>query len=160
VSDAELVIHHLNLSRSTRIVWLAEELGVPYELTEHRRDATMRAPASLGAVHPLGKAPVIEIDGIVVAESGAIVELLCERAGRLAPAPGTPERSAFLEWLHFAEGSAMMPIIIELLSMFMGEGATAGVTPFFAPERGRVLSHLEQLSTALNRRGIPNWVEV
>lgn len=102
----------------------------------------MRAPASLAAVHPLGKSPVIDLDGIIVAESGAIVECLCEQAGRLVPAPGTPERAAFLEWLHFAEGSAMPPILLDLLSMFMGEAATAGVLPFFAPERDRVLGHL------------------
>ena len=140
---SRLKIHHLDYSRSTRAIWLAEELGLEYELVRHRRDAAMRAPATLAAVHPLGKAPVIEIDGTIVAESGAVVELLCERAGKLAPAPDAPDRSAYLEWLHFAEGSAMMPLMIGILAAHRGEAARAAVMPFFGPEIDKVLRHLE-----------------
>lgn len=153
MNDTKLIIHHLNFSRSTRVLWLAEELGLPYELVAHRRDEAMRAPATLLAVHPLGKAPVVEIDGMRVAESGAIVELLCDRAAALAPAPASAsdasERAAFLEWVHFAEGSAMISLMVALPASFMAEAATAGVMPFFAPEIEKVLRHLE---TAVSQR--------
>ncbi len=120
-----IVVHHLNNSRSQRVLWLLEELGVAYEVKRYERDAaTMLAPASLRAVHPLGKAPVIT-DGITdggppVAESGAILEYLLDRYDaaaphRLAPAPGTPERLRFTYWLHYAEGSAMPPLLLKLI---------------------------------------------
>src|ERR1700744_2265173 len=101
-----LVVHHLNNSRSQRILWLLEELGAPYEIKFYQRDAaTNLAPPELEAVHPLGKSPVIEDDGRVIAESGAIIDSLVRRAGggRLAPAPGTDDHERYLEWLHYAE---------------------------------------------------------
>jgi len=113
-----ITVHHLNNSRSQRVLWLLEELGVDYEIKRYERDPkTMRAPASLRSVHPLGKSPVITENGLTVAESGAIVEYLIERhgRGRLIPPAGTPERLRYTYWLHFAEGSAMTPLLLALV---------------------------------------------
>ena len=113
-----ITVHHLNNSRSQRVLWLLEELGLPYEIKKYERDAkTMLAPASLREVHPLGKSPVITDDGVTVAESGAIIEYLVERYGngRLAPAIGTSERLRWRYWLHFAEGTAMSPLLLKLI---------------------------------------------
>jgi glutathione S-transferase len=118
-----IVVHHLNNSRSQRVLWLLEELGVPYEVKRYERDAqTMLAPPELLAVHPLGKSPIITDDGITdgdktVAETGAIVEYLVETygQGRLVPAAGTPERLRWTYWLHYAEGSAMTPLLLKLV---------------------------------------------
>ena len=106
-----ITVHHLNNSRSQRILWLLEELGLDYEIAPYQRDAVTRlAPPELKAVHPLGKSPVVEAEGLRLAESGAIVEYLIERhgQGRLGPPPGAPGRADYLHWLHFAEGSAML----------------------------------------------------
>lgn len=116
-------VHHLNASRSHRILWMFEELGLEYELVEYERDPkTMLAPESLRAVHPLGKAPVVEEDGRVFAESGAIIELMIERHGAtsLAPPRGTPEWERYVYWLHYAEGSAMPPLLLKLVLTKMG----------------------------------------
>jgi glutathione S-transferase len=113
-----LVVHHLNNSRSQRILWLLEELEVPYEVVRYQRDAkTMLAPPSLLAIHPLGKSPVITDDEITVAESGAIVEYLVDRygKGRLIPPTGSPERLRYGYWLHYAEGSLMPPLLLKLV---------------------------------------------
>jgi glutathione S-transferase len=113
-----IVVHHLNNSRSQRILWLLEELGVPYEVKRYERDATtMLAPPSLTAVHPLGKSPVITDGDSTVAESGAIVEYLVDRygGGRLVPPAGTPDRLRYTYWLHYAEGSAMPPLLLKLV---------------------------------------------
>jgi glutathione S-transferase len=113
-----IVVHHLNNSRSQRVLWLLEELGVPYEVKRYQRDAkTMLAPPELRAVHPLGKSPVIEDGGQVLAESGAIIEYLAERygEGRLIPDAGTPERLRYRYWMHFAEGTAQPPLLLKLL---------------------------------------------
>jgi glutathione S-transferase len=113
-----ITVHHLNNSRSQRVLWLLEELGVGYEVKRYERDAkTMLAPPALLAVHPLGKSPVI-VDGTVkIAESGAIIEYLVERygGGRLIPLAGTPERLRYTYWLHYAEGSAMPPLLLKLV---------------------------------------------
>ena len=112
-----LTVHHLENSRSQRVLWLLEELGLPYEVRRYARDpATMLAPAELRAVHPLGKAPVLTDGAQVVAETGAIVEYLLDRVGgqRLRPAPGTPEFLRYRHGLHFAEGSAMPPLLLKL----------------------------------------------
>ena len=111
-------IHHLNNSRSQRILWLLEELGQPYKVVPYQRDATTRlAPPELKRVHPLGKSPVITDGDLTLAESGAIVEYLADRygAGKLAPAFGSPERVRYLYWLHFAEGTAQPPSLLKLL---------------------------------------------
>lgn len=113
-----ITIHHLENSRSQRVLWLLEELGTPYTVKRYARDPkTMLAPAELKRVHPLGKSPVIDDDGTVVAESGAIVEYLVEAhgGGRLKPAPGTPEARRYTYWLHFAEGSLMPPLLVALI---------------------------------------------
>jgi glutathione S-transferase len=111
-----IVVHHLDLSRSHRVLWLLEELGLPYEVRPYRRDAqTLLAPPELREVHPLGKSPVITDGGFTLAESGAILEYLAEREGRLAPATGTPERARYLYWLHYAEGSLMPPLFLKRL---------------------------------------------
>ena len=126
-----LVVHHLNQSRSQRILWLLEELGLPYEIVRYQRDPrTMLAPPALKKVHPLGKSPVVEVDGELLAESGAIVETLAERfgAGRLLPAPGTPEATRCRYWLHYAEGSAMPPLLLKLVF----DRVARAPMPFFA----------------------------
>jgi glutathione S-transferase len=113
-----IVVHHLNNSRSQRVLWLLEELGVPYEVKRYERDRkTMLAPAELKAVHPLGKSPVVVDGDRTLAESGAIAEYLLERygQGRLIPPAGTPERLRFTYWLHYAEGSAMPPLLLKLI---------------------------------------------
>jgi glutathione S-transferase len=114
-----VTVHHLNNSRSQRVLWLLEELGVPYDVKRYQRDAkTMLAPPALLAIHPLGKSPVItDGEGLTVAESGAIVEYLVDRygGGRLIPRAGTPERMRYTYWLHYAEGSAMPPLLLKLI---------------------------------------------
>ncbi|QTD43940.1 glutathione S-transferase [Ottowia testudinis] len=126
-----LIVHHLNNSRSQRILWLLEELELPYEIVKYQRDAkTMLAPPELKAIHPLGKSPVVTVDGLTLAESGAIIETLVERYGngRLAPAPGTPEALRYRYWLHYAEGSAMPPLLLKLVFERIGNAKM----PFFA----------------------------
>lgn len=114
-----ITVHHLNNSRSQRILWLLEELGLPYDIVAYQRDpARMLAPPELKAVHPLGKSPVVELPGgEKLVESGAIVETLVERfgAGRLAPPPGTPAAARYRQWLHYAEGSLMPPLLLRLV---------------------------------------------
>jgi len=134
-----IIVHHLNNSRSQRILWLLEELGLPYEIKRYQRDAkTMLAPPELLKVHPLGKSPVITDGGVTVAESGAIIEYLLERygAGRLEPAKGTPERLRFTYWLHFAEGSAMSPLLMKLVF----DRIETSPMPFFARPIARSIS--------------------
>lgn len=126
-----LVVHHLNNSRSQRILWLLEELGVPYDIKRYQRNAkTLLAPPELKAVHPLGKSPLVEEDGQVLAESGAIVEHLADRYadGRLARPHGAPARVQYIYWLHYAEGSAMPPLLLKLLF----DKILAAPMPFFA----------------------------
>ena len=113
-----VTVHHLNNSRSQRVLWLLEELQLPYQIEKYERDATtLLAPPSLRKVHPLGKSPVVTDGGMVLAESGAIVETMIEHygQGRLAPAMGTPERLRYRYWLHYAEGSAMPPLLLKLI---------------------------------------------
>ena len=134
-----ITVHHLNNSRSQRVLWLLEELGLPYEIKKYQRDAkTMLAPPELLAVHPLGKSPVITDDGVTVAESGAIVEYLVERYsnGRLAPAIGTPQRLQWRYWLHFAEGSAMPPLLLKLIF----DKVAQSPMPFFVKPIARGIS--------------------
>jgi glutathione S-transferase len=113
-----VTVHHLNNSRSQRVLWLLEELGVRYEVRRYERDAnTMLAPPALLAVHPLGKSPVITDGSSTIAESGAIIEYLVDRYGdgRLIPPASTPERLRYAYWLHYAEGSAMPPLLLKLV---------------------------------------------
>jgi glutathione S-transferase len=113
-----ITVHHLNNSRSQRVLWLLEELGTPYELIRYERDPkTLLAPAALRKVHPLGKSPIVVDGQRTLAESGAIIEYLVDvyGEGRLAPAHGTPERLRYSYWLHYAEGSAMSPLLLKLI---------------------------------------------
>ena len=141
-----ITVHHLDNSRSLRIVWLLEALQQPYELVTHHRDPqTLLAPESLKRLHPLGKAPLIVDEGLTVAESGAIIDYLIERYddGRLAPAPGTPEHRDYRYWLHYAEGSAMPPLVMHLVF------SRLGIEPRIAPHLG------DQDHRDLVREGIP-----
>ncbi len=133
-----IVVHHLNDSRSQRVLWLLEELGLPYEIRHHQRDkVTMLAPPELRAVHPLGKSPVITDGELTVAESGAIVEYLVDReGGRLRPSPGTPEFLRYRYWLHFAEGSAMPPLLMKLVF----DKVASAPMPFFVKPVARGIS--------------------
>ena len=138
-----IVVHHLNNSRSQRVLWLLEELGVPYEIKKYQRNPkTMLAPPELLQVHPLGKSPVITDEGNTLAESGAIIEYLLARfgpgnQGRLQPEPGTPEALRFTYWLHFAEGSAMPPLLMKLI---FGTVIPKAPMPFFARPIARGIS--------------------
>ncbi|HEY5107139.1 MAG TPA: glutathione S-transferase [Caulobacteraceae bacterium] len=143
-----VVAHHLNNSRSQRILWLLEELGVPYEIKFYQRDATTNlAPPELKAVHPLGKSPVITDGRHTIAESGAIVDYLIRTygAGRLAPGADSPEREAYLEWLHYAEGSAMLPLMLQLYTMRLGEAGA----PLKDRIDGEIDNHLGYVDQAL-----------
>lgn len=116
-----ITVHHLNNSRSQRVLWMLEELGVPYHIVHYTRDKqTMLAPAALKAIHPLGKSPVIEDGGVVIAETGAIAVHLAERFGALMPAAESDRRRA-VYWLHFAEGSVMTPLLLKLYAGRMGD---------------------------------------
>lgn len=120
-----LTVHHLENSRSQRILWMLEEVGAEYEVVRYERDKqTMLAPPALKAVHPLGKSPVLVDGAEVVAETGAIVDYLAERFGALRP-PGTKERRRANFWGHFAEGSAMTPLLLKLYASRLGEAGTA-----------------------------------
>jgi len=112
---SKITVHHLNNSKSQRILWLLEELGLDYDIEFYQR-ASGFAPPEMRKIHPLGKAPAVEIDGKVMAESGAIVEFLVDRhgAGRLAPDRSSDDYGHYLEMLHYAEGSASMPVVFPL----------------------------------------------
>jgi glutathione S-transferase len=140
-----LVVHHLNDSRSQRILWLLEELDVPYEIKHYARNATTRlAPPELKAVHPLGKSPVITDGDITVAESGAIVDYIVRKygAGRMGVPVGTPEGETYNEWLHYAEGSAMLPLMLNMYTGRLGE-AGAPLQPRIQSEMANHLSYVE-----------------
>lgn len=140
-----LVVHHLNDSRSQRILWLLEELGAPYEIKFYQRDAVTRlAPPELTAIHPLGKSPVVTEDGRTIIESGAIIDYIVRRhgGGRMAPAIGTDAYEAYNQWMHYAEGSAMLPL---MLSMYVGRLGEAGAPlhPRIESEIGNHLGYVE-----------------
>src|SRR5258708_7254796 len=121
-----LTLHHLNDSRSQRILWLLEELGTPYEMKKSQRMETRLAPPELTAVHPLGKSPVITDGEVKIAESGAIVDYIIRRYGKgtMMPAPGSAEYEVYNQWLHYSEGSAMLPLMLNLyVSRFKEAGA-------------------------------------
>lgn len=127
-----ITVHHLNDSRSQRILWLLEELALPYEVVRYQRDpATMLAPPELRAIHPLGKSPVVDDGEVRVAETGAIVDYLLEAhgAGRLKPPAGTEAARRFTYWLHYAEGSAMSPLLLKLVFSQLPKRAPGLVRP-------------------------------
>ncbi|WP_297512301.1 glutathione S-transferase [uncultured Caulobacter sp.] len=140
-----LKVHHLNESRSQRILWLLEELSLPYEIVPHTRDPKTRlAPPSLTAVHPLGKSPVIQDGDRVVIESGAIIDYVIRRhgGGRLAPDPASADYDRYQQWLHYAEGSAMLPL---MLNMYVGRLGEAG-----APLHPRIQSEIDNHLSFVN----------
>ena len=160
-----IIVHHLNNSRSQRILWLLEELGLDYEIKKYQRDAkTMLAPPELRAIHPLGKSPVITDGDTMVAESGAIIEYLIERygKGRFIPAAGTPEKLRYTYFMHYAEGSAMTPLLMKLVF----DRVETSPMPFFAKPIARgiaqkvkksyimpqIVQHLEYLESELATR--------
>jgi glutathione S-transferase len=148
---AMIVVHHLNDSRSQRILWLLEELGLPYDIERYQRDAQTRlAPPELKAVSPLGKSPVITDGDTRVIESGAIIDYLIRRhgGGRLQPDPATAAYDEYVQWLHYAEGSAMLPLMLHLYVSRLGE-AGAPLAPRIESE---LANHLGYLDSSLRGR--------
>lgn len=146
-----LIVHHLNNSRSQRVLWLLEELGIEYEIKYYERDAqTMLAPPELRQVHPLGKSPVITDGDITVAESGAITEYIVNHYGngKLIPAPDTSERLRYTYWLHYAEGSAMPPLLMNLVLSRFGLGDSEGMGAFVAPQ---IKLHYDYIESELQK---------
>jgi glutathione S-transferase len=145
-----IIVHHLENSRSQRVLWLLEELGLPYEIRRYARDRkTMLAPPELEAVHPLGKSPVIEDDGLVVAETGAIVDYLVEKArGRLGPPPRRDSVLRYRHFLHYAEGSMMPPLLALLVVNRLGLLGR----PARAPIQNMLDTHLDWLESELATR--------
>ena len=140
-----VTVHHLNNSRSQRILWLLEELGTPYEIVKYQRlEGLPLAPPELKEVHPLGKSPVITDEGRTLAESGAIVEYIIDTYGhgRMKPQVGTADYWKYIEWMHYAEGSAMLPLLLALYSGFLGDGA-AILKPRIDSEIANNLSYIE-----------------
>ena len=127
-----LIVHYLNSSRAHRLIWLLEELGLEYEIKFYERRADMRAPKELKAIHPLGKSPVLEDDGLIIAESGAIFEYLFEKYGngQLVPQAGTPEKRRYTYWMHYAEGSAMPLLVMKLIFTAIQKRAPFLLKPF------------------------------
>jgi glutathione S-transferase len=174
-----IIVHHLNNSRSQRILWLLEELAQPYEIKSYQRDPMTRlAPAELKAVHPLGKSPVISDGENVVAESGAIIEYLVDKYdhGELKPKAGTPAALDYLHWMHFAEGSAMLPFMLALYTSLLGDAA-APLQPRIVSEIHNHLGYIEgrlavhdylvsdrftaadvQMSFVLEAAGVRGWL--
>lgn len=147
-----LIVHHLNNSRSQRILWLLEEIGRPYEIRHHQRDSvTNQAPPSLTALHHLGKSPMIEDDGRMIIESGAIVEHICAHHGgeQYVPARDTDDYIRHLELMHFAEGSAMTPI---LLNLYVGRLEEAGA-PLMPRINEQLTSHFDFMESELSDSG-------
>jgi glutathione S-transferase len=144
-----LIVHHLNNSRSQRVLWLLEELEIPYEIQHYKRLPSMLAPPELKRIHPLGKSPVITDNGVVVAESAAIIEYILDKygEGRLRPLPGSPEYLQYRYWMYFAEGSAMSPLLMRLVfSKIVSEPK-----PFFIqPIVKKIASSVEALLIAPN----------
>ncbi len=160
-----IIVHHLNNSRSQRILWLLEELGLDYEIKKYQRDPkTMLAPAELRAIHPLGKSPVITDGDTMVAESGAIIEYLIERYGKgqFIPAAGTPDKLLYTYFMHYAEGSAMTPLLMKLVF----DRVETSPMPFFAKPIAKgiaqkvkstyimpqIVQHLSYLEAELGKR--------
>ena len=146
-----MIVHHLNDSRSQRILWLFEELSLPYEIKPYQRDAQTRlAPPELKKVHPLGKSPVITDGNRTIIESGAIIDYVIRRhgKGRLQPAPETPEYDEYVQWMHYAEGSAMLPLMLNLYAGRLGDAAA----PLMPRIDGEIANHLAYIDGALKGR--------
>jgi glutathione S-transferase len=150
METAMIIVHHLNNSRSQRVLWLLEELGLPYEIKRYERDAkTNLAPPELKAITPLGKSPVIQDGPHTLLESGAILDYLIRRHGdgRLQPDPTTSTYDEYVQWLHFAEGSAMLPL---MLNLYVGRLGEAGA-PLLPRIDAEVANYLGYLDSTLGR---------
>jgi glutathione S-transferase len=150
-----LTLHHLNDSRSQRILWLLEELGTPYEMVRYQRNTETRlAPPELEKIHPLGKSPVIVDGDIRIAESGAVVDYIIRRYGQengkpaMMPAPGSADYEAYNEWLHYSEGSAMLPL---MLNLYVSRLKEAG-SPLHPRIDSEIKNHLGYTERALQGR--------
>jgi len=146
-----ITVHHLNDSRSQRILWLLEELALPYEIKAYQRDpATRLAPPALKTIHPLGKSPVITDGGRVIIESGAIIDYIIRRhgSGRLQPDPQSPAFDDYQQWLHYAEGSAMLPLLLKLYVSRLGQAGA----PLGPRIEGEIANHLGYVNSALDGR--------
>ncbi len=146
-----ITVHHLDNSRSQRILWLLEELGLDYEIIQYKRDPVTRfAPASLKAIHPLGKSPIVTDGDVVVIESGAIIDYILRTYGhgRLAPAAGSPDYNSYVQWMHYAEGSAMLPV---LLALYVGRLGEAGL-PLQPRIKSEAANHLGYMNAALGKQ--------
>jgi glutathione S-transferase len=145
-----ITVHHLNDSRSQRILWLLEELGLPYEIRHYKRLETRLAPPELQAIHPLGKSPVVTDGGKTVFESGAIIDYIIRRhgGGRLQPDPATPAYDDYQMWLHYAEGSAMLPLMLNLYVSRLGDGGA----PLHPRIESEIANHLGYLDAHLKGR--------
>jgi glutathione S-transferase len=145
-----ITVHHLNDSRSQRILWLLEELGLPYEIKHYQRLPTRLAPPELAAIHPLGKSPVITDGRKTVFESGAIIDYVIRRhaGGRLQPDPATPAYDDYQMWMHYAEGSAMLPLMLNLYVSRLGEGGA----PLHPRIESEIANHLGYLDAHLKGR--------
>lgn len=150
-----ITLHHLNDSRSQRILWLLEELGAPYEIKHYERNAETRlAPPELKALHPLGKSPVITDGDVTIAESGAIVDFLIRRYGQgtgksaLMPPHGGRDYEVYNEWMHYAEGSAMLPL---MLNLYVGRLGDAGA-PLHPRISSEIVNHLSYIDVALKKQ--------
>lgn len=139
-----LTLHHLNNSRSQRVLWLLEELGTPYEIKFYQRGPDMLAPKELRAIHSLGKSPVITDNGNTIAESGAIIEYIVDtyEDGRLIPRPKTPERLRYTYWLHYAEGSAMFPLLLKLIFSMLPKRSPLLMKPVMSAVSKQLLAKL------------------
>jgi glutathione S-transferase len=141
-----IIVHHLEESRSQRVLWLLEELGLDYEVKRYPRNPQTRlAPPELKEIHALGKSPILERDGKTYAESGAIVEYFAEReaGGQLSIAPNDADRADYLYWLHFAESSAMLPLLLKLYVSLLGEAGAPLMQMRIEPEIDNHLSHAD-----------------
>ena len=147
-------VHHLETSRSTRLIWALEELGLEYELVEYKRHPkTRRAPDTAKSLHPLGRFPLLEIDGKVIVESGAILTYLVEREGKLGPADGAKEDYTY--WMHYAEGSAMLPLLVKLItSGVRGAPVPSSSSPSPRPSPTRLTAISPMVSSRLISVGL------
>ncbi|MFA7639754.1 MAG: glutathione S-transferase, partial [Parvibaculum sp.] len=146
-----ITVHHLNNSRSQRILWLLEELGLEYEIKRYQRDPqTNLAPEELKAIHPLGKSPVITDGDLTIAESGAIVDYLIRKYGKggLMPDEASPDYVCYLHWMHYAEGSAMLPVMLSMYLMRLGEAGK----PLQPRLESEVANHFGYLESAIGTR--------
>ena len=145
-----IIVHHLNDSRSQRILWLLEELALPYEIKHYKRMETRLAPPELKAIHPVGKSPVVTDNGKTIYESGAIIDYIIRRhaGGRLQPDPATPAYDDYQMWMHYAEGSAMLPLMLNLYVSRLGDGGK----PLHARIESEIANHLGYLDGHLKGR--------